>query len=96
MPAECWLSVETYCSCRADVALPHYEIRFENLTLEASVNVGMRALPNVVKAYWDFFEVLHYMSSLQLRLRRKEAESSRRYLIMHHAGDLANAAPMAW
>ncbi|KAK9854778.1 hypothetical protein WJX84_010873, partial [Apatococcus fuscideae] len=41
---------------QADVAIPRVEVRFEALTVEASVNIGARALPNVVKAYWEFIE----------------------------------------
>lgn len=37
--------------------IPSVEVRFENLTIESSVYIGSRALPSVLNAYRNFFEV---------------------------------------
>lgn len=37
--------------------MPAVEVRCENLTMEAKVTVGSRALPTVLNSYRNFFEV---------------------------------------
>lgn len=37
--------------------MPTVEVRCENLTMEAKVTVGSRALPTVLNSYRNFFEV---------------------------------------
>lgn len=37
--------------------MPTVEVRCENLTMEAKVSVGSRALPTVLNSYRNFFEV---------------------------------------
>ena len=45
------------CSCRVGIDIPTVEVRCENLTMEAKVTVGSRALPTVLNSYRNFFEV---------------------------------------
>ena len=44
-------------TCRVGVDMPTVEVRCENLTMEAKVTVGSRALPTVLNSYRNFFEV---------------------------------------
>lgn len=37
--------------------VPKIEVRFENLSIEADVQAGTRALPTLVNVTRDFFEV---------------------------------------
>lgn len=46
--------------------VPKVEVRYENITLTANVNVGSRALPTLVNSVRDVIEVNH--SILQLIL----------------------------
>lgn len=42
---------------RVGIELATVEVRCESLTMEAKISVGSRALPTVLNAYRDFFEV---------------------------------------
>ena len=44
-------------ACRVGIELATVEVRCEHLTLEAEIQLGKRALPTVLNAYRDFFEV---------------------------------------
>lgn len=58
----CLSAQDCACACRVGVDMPTVEVRCENLTMEAKVTVGSRALPTVLNSYRNFFEasVIHY------------------------------------
>lgn len=63
-----WHQAQAYCvthrlccsfllGCRVGIELSKVEVRFENLTVEADVHVGGRALPTVLNSVRNFVEV---------------------------------------
>ena len=56
----CWVNCLDWC--RVGIKMSAVEVRFENLSVDADVHVGGRALPTVLNSVLNFVEVIFWSS----------------------------------
>lgn len=57
MLMHCWLSNSGHVRCSVGLEFPKVEVRFQNLKVDALVQVGSRALPTIPNFIFDMTEV---------------------------------------